>query len=339
MTDLDFFHSIEPLSLEEIAKIAEAKIHTSQDNNKKFVGVAPIENASKDEITFLSNKKYSNSLFNSSAGACIMSEDTIGKAPNGMDILVSDNPYASYAKIATAFYPIQESDGKVSENAFISDTAEVGKGCTIEAGAFIGENAKIGDSCYIASGAYISNNVKIGNGCSIRHGVTISHSIVGNNVILHPGVRLGQDGFGFATDKGVHLKVPQLGRVIIKDDVEIGANSCIDRGAGPDTVIGENTKIDNQVQIGHNVQMGRGCIIVSQVGISGSTKLGNYVVIGGQVGVAGHLSIGSMVNIAAQSGVMHDIEDNAIMGGAPALPIKEWHRQTIAIKKLVKKKG
>ncbi|MDA0782003.1 MAG: UDP-3-O-(3-hydroxymyristoyl)glucosamine N-acyltransferase [Rickettsiales bacterium] len=340
MPDLEFFDSIESLSLEEIAKIAGAKIYRSEDSKKKFAGVAPIDAAKSDEVTFLSNKKYGNDLMSSKAGACIMSAETIEKAPKEMDILVSDNPYAAYAKVATKFYPINNNNNNdISENAYISESAKVGQKCRIEAGAYVGNNVTIGSGCYIASGAYIGDSVKIGNDCIIRHGVTVSHTIIGNNVILHPGVKVGQDGFGFATDKGVHIKVPQLGRVIIEDDVEIGANSCVDRGAGPDTVIGRNTKIDNLVQIGHNVKIGKGCIIVSHVGISGSTKIGDYTVIGGQVGVAGHLKIGSMVTIAAQSGVMHNIEDGMKIGGSPAINIKDYHRQTIAIKKLLNKKG
>jgi UDP-3-O-[3-hydroxymyristoyl] glucosamine N-acyltransferase len=337
MPDLDFFDNIEPLSLEEIAKISGAEIHTQEDAEKKFSGVAPIDAAQENEVTFLSNKKYSESLMQSNAGACIMSPDTLEKAPKGMAILLSDNPYASYAKIATEFYPLRNGNGKVSDRAHICDSASIGKNCTIEAGAFIGENARIGDNCFIASSAYINNNVKLGNNCIIQHAVTISHSILGDNVILHPGVRIGQDGFGFATDMGKHIKVPQLGRVIIEDDVEIGSNTCVDRGAGPDTIIGQNTKIDNLVQIGHNVQMGKGCIIVSHVGISGSTKIGDYAVIGGQVGIGGHLKIGNMVSVAAQSGVIHDLKDGSKVGGSPAIPVKEWHRQTIAVKRLVKK--
>jgi UDP-3-O-[3-hydroxymyristoyl] glucosamine N-acyltransferase len=339
MADSDFFNKIGKLSLEEIAKVSGAEIHLALDRNQAFAGVAPIDSASADEVTFLSNKKYCDDLAKSTAGACIMSKDTISKAPQNMAILLSDNPYAAYAKLASAFYPVTNYNGKISDKAFISKSSVIGKNCTIEAGAFIGDNAKIGDNCFIASGSYIDKNVKIGSGCIIRSGVTISHSILGDNIILHPGVRLGQDGFGFATDKGVHIKVPQLGRVIIHDDVEIGSNSCVDRGAGPDTIIGKNTKIDNLVQIGHNVQIGKGCIIVSHVGISGSTKLGDYVVVAGQVGIAGHLKIGNMVSIAAQSGVIHDIEDNLKIGGSPAIPIKEWHRQTVAIKKLGKNKG
>lgn len=339
MADSDFFNSIGCLSLEEISKVSGTEVHFVLDLTKTFAGVAPIDVAKANEVTFLSNKKYCDELAKSSAGACIMSSDTISKAPKDMIILLSDNPYVAYAKLASAFYPLANDSGMISDKAFIAPTAIMGKSCTVEAGAFIGENVKIGEKCFIASGSYIDKNVKIGNGCIIKSGVTISHSILGDNIILHPGVRLGQDGFGFATDNGVHIKVPQLGRVIIHDDVEIGSNSCVDRGAGPDTIIGKNTKIDNLVQIGHNVQMGRGCIIVSHVGISGSTKLGDYVVVGGQVGIAGHLKIGNMVSIAAQSGVIHDIEDNSKIGGSPAIPIKEWHRQTIALKRLGKNKG
>ena len=338
MPDNSFFKSISPLSLEEVAKIGGADILRG-DKAAKIKSVAPIDAAGADDITFLSNKKYADALKSSKAGFCILSEKSVDNAPETMALLVSDNPYASYAKIATAFYPDIKPQGSVSDGAHISASAKIGEGATIEAGAYVGDGASIGNNCYIASGAYIGNSVQIGNNCRIAHGVTLINSIVGNDVIIHAGVSVGQDGFGFATEGGVHIKVPQLGRVIIKDYVEIGANSCIDRGAGPDTIIGEGTKIDNLVQIGHNVQTGKGCIIVSHVGISGSTKLGDYVVLGGQVGVAGHLNIGSMVNVAAQSGVINNLKDGDIVGGSPAIPVKQWRRQTIAIKNLVKKKG
>jgi UDP-3-O-[3-hydroxymyristoyl] glucosamine N-acyltransferase len=338
MPHLDFFSITDPLSLEEIAAIAGCTIHTKGKASSLIKGVAPIDAASADDLTFLSNPKYAASLMESHAGACILNEESIAKAPEGMAILVSKNPYASYAKVATAFYPDDLRSGKISDRAFIDSSAQIGEGCTIEAGAYLAANTKIGNNTYIASGSYINKGVKIGNNCTISHGVTLSHTIIGNNVLLHPGVRIGQDGFGFATDKGVHIKVPQLGRVIVEDHVEIGANSCIDRGAGPDTIIGQGTKIDNLVQIGHNVRIGRGCIIVSQVGISGSTKLGDYVVLGGQVGVAGHLEIGSMANVAAQSGVMNNVAVKEIIGGSPAMPIRQWHRQTVAVMKLAKGK-
>ncbi len=337
MPDSDFFNIITPLSLEEVAAICGASIHGG-NKNLTIKGVAPIDAATASDITFLSNPKYSDSLKNSKAGACILDEASINKAPENMVLLISKNPYAAYAKIATTFYPDDALVAQISDAAFIDKSAKIGTGCTIDAGAYIGANAKIGDNTHIASGAYVGKSVQVGNNCRIFHGATLAYTIIGNNVIIHPGVRIGQDGFGFATEHGVHLKVPQLGRVLIKDNVEIGANSCIDRGAGPDTIIGEGTKIDNLVQIGHNVQTGKGCIIVAHAGISGSTKLGDYVVLGGQVGIAGHLNIGSMVTVAAQSGVMTNLEAKETVGGSPAMPIKQWHRQTIALKRLTTKK-
>jgi UDP-3-O-[3-hydroxymyristoyl] glucosamine N-acyltransferase len=162
---------------------------------------------------------------------------------------------------------------------------------------------------------------------------------VGNHVILHRGVHIGQDGFGFALGRGGHVKVPQLGRVIIEDHVEIGSGTCIDRGTGPDTHIGEGSKIDNLVQIGHNVQIGKQSVIVAQVGIAGSTRIGDGAVLGGQVGIAGHLKIGPGVKLAARSGVMEDIPAGAAYGGSPAVPVKDWHRQTLTLNKLIKQRG
>lgn len=339
MPDPVFFPTIAPIPVAELATRIGCTLPEGTPSDHIIRGVAPIDSATADNVTFLSNKKYADSLVQSNAGACILHPQDIDKAPGSMILMLSDNPYAAYAKAATLFYPAQASVPSISPQATIASSAKLGKGCSVSATAYIDEQAQIGDHCTIAPGVYIGKGVRVGNYCSIGHGVTLTHCILGSHVLLHPGVRIGQDGFGFATEKGVHLKVPQLGRVVIEDHVEIGANSCIDRGAGPDTYIGQGTKIDNLVQIGHNVQIGKGCIIVSHVGISGSTKLGDYVVLGGQVGIAGHLSIGSMANVAAQSGVMHDIAPKEIVGGSPAVPIKQWHRQTVALKKLVSKKG
>lgn len=339
MPDPKFFTSVEPLSLEDIARIANCRIAEGADSRKLISGVSPIGNAGPDDITFLNNVKYTESLKKSNAGACILHEKHLGKAPQNMALLISGDPYVSYAKIAQAFYPGNQYTTDISGAAHIDPSAKIGRGCRIEAGVFIAQNAVIGAHTVICANSYIDRAVVIGEHCRIAPCVTVSHAEVGNHVILHSGVRIGQDGFGFATEHGKHLKVPQLGRVIIKDNVEIGANSCIDRGAGPDTVIGEGCKIDNLVQIGHNAQLGKGCIIVAQVGVAGSTKLGDYVVLGGQVGVAGHLEIGSFVSVAAQSGVTQDIPAGETYGGYPAAPVKQWHRQTIALKKLVKQKS
>ena len=196
----------------------------------------------------------------------------------------------------------------------------------------------IGSNCLIGANTVILSGVVIGDNTIIDPNCTIAYSIIGSNVKIHNGVRIGQDGFGFAQNENVNLKMPQLGRVLIKDNVEIGSNCSIDRGTGPDTIIGEGTKLDNLVQIGHNAVLGKNCILVAQSGISGSTQIGNNVIIGGQVGIAGHLKIGNNVRIAAKSGVMKNIEDGMTVGGIPSVPIKDWHRQTIILKQLTKRR-
>jgi UDP-3-O-[3-hydroxymyristoyl] glucosamine N-acyltransferase len=206
----------------------------------------------------------------------------------------------------------------------------------IEAGVVIGAKAVIGDGCWIEANAVIGRGVTIGATSRIGANATISHAEIGSGTRLYPGVRVGQDGFGFAIDPAGHVKVPQLGRVIIGDHVEIGANSCIDRGAGPDTVIGHGTWIDNLVQIGHNVKIGRGCVLVAQSGVAGSTTLEDYAVLAALAGVAGHLKIGMGARIGAKSGVMKDVPAGEEQLGAPAMPVKEFMRQVIALKRLTK---
>jgi len=336
MADKTFFNLSAPMTVQELAELTACEVRG--EGQDLISGVAPIESACRDDITFLSNPKYASTLEGSKAGACILSKKYEEKAPAGMTLLLSDNPYAAYAKIATKLYPENAVVPGVSPSASISESAKIAGSCSVSANVVIENNAEVGEGTHIAPGVYVGRGVRIGKNCTIGHGATLTHCIVGDNVLMHPGVRIGQDGFGFATINGVHIKVPQLGRVIIESNVEIGANTCIDRGAGPDTIIGEGTKIDNLVQIGHNVQTGKGCVIVAQVGVAGSTKLGDYVVLGGQVGVAGHLNIGSMVNVAAQSGVAQNVAPKEIIGGSPAVPIKQWHRQTIAVKKLASRK-
>jgi UDP-3-O-[3-hydroxymyristoyl] glucosamine N-acyltransferase len=261
------------------------------------------------------------------------------KAPAGMALLLSPDPYRSYALVAAAFYPRAASVPDISPRSVVDLTAELAVGVQVDPGAVIGPAAEIGPRCLIGANAVIGAGVVLGEDCIIGAGASLSHCIVGNRVNIYPGARIGQDGFGFAMGPQGHLKVPQLGRVLIEDDVEIGANATIDRGAGPDTIIGAGCKIDNLVQIGHNVQLGRGCVIVAQVGISGSTRLGDLVVAAGQAGLAGHLQIGAGARIAAQSGVMRDIEPGGTVGGSPAVPMTEWLRQSALLGQLARRKG
>jgi UDP-3-O-[3-hydroxymyristoyl] glucosamine N-acyltransferase len=226
----------------------------------------------------------------------------------------------------------------VSPGSFIHPTARLEHGVVVDPSAVVGPGAEIGAGTVIGPHSVIGPQTRVGRDCSISANVSVMHALLGNRVVLHPGVRVGQDGFGYAMGPKGHRKVPQVGRVIIQDDVEIGANTTVDRGASRDTIIGEGTKIDNLVQIAHNVVIGRHCVIVSQVGISGSTTLEDFVVLGGQVGVIGHVTIGTGAQIAASSNVSTDVPPGVRWGGTPAKPMREWFREVTAVKLLASRR-
>lgn len=337
MADPRFHHISDPKSLKDLATIAGAELK-SGDGSFKVHDVAPLDQATEKTISFLDNIKYKDAFKNTKAGACIIAPEMVEFAPESCQLLVSKNPYKSYALIAQSFYPDNYPEAKISDKAEVHKSAKIGKGCIIDAGAVIGEGAKIGDGTWVEPNAVIGSNVEIGKDCRIGPNASVTHTVMGDASRLYPGARIGQDGFGFAIDLAGHVKVPQLGRVIIGDHVEIGANSCIDRGAGPDTIIGDGTWIDNCVQIGHNAKIGKGCVIVAQAGVAGSTTLEDYVVIAAQGGVAGHLTVGQGARIGAQAGVMRDVPAGSEIIGSPAMPIKEFWKQVIALKKLTKPK-
>ena len=339
MADPRFFRNFGPLRLGDLAELSGSTMHRGADPDALFEDVAPLEQASAGQISFLDNRKYLDQFARSSAGACVVEPGLADQAPAQMMLLLTDKPYRAYAKIARAFYPVPESTGRTSAAAHVDPTAICGSGCEIGPGAVVGPAAELGDKVRLEPGVVIGTGVVIGDGSQVGANAALSHCIIGRRANIHPGVRIGQRGFGFDMDPAGHLDVPQLGRVIIGDDVEVGANSTIDRGAGPDTRIGDCCKIDNLVQIGHNAVLGQGCVVVAQAGVSGSTRFGDYAVLAAQGGVAGHLKIGAGAQIGAQAGVMRDVPPGAKVVGTPAMPAREFFRSVAALAKLTRTKG
>lgn len=339
MADPRFFQKAGPFTLGELAQLTGAVLSDPTAAEKKLIDVAPLQEAGAEHLSFLDNKKYVAFFKATKAGACFVRPELASEAPAGTVCLTHKNPYKAYALAAQAFYPQPKPESFRAPSAVIDPTAVIGADCHIGYGAVIGKGVKIGDRSRIGALAVIEDNVEIGEDCDIGARVYLTHALVGKKVRVHPGAVIGRPGFGFAIDPTGYVAVPQLGRVVIGDDVEIGANTTIDRGAGPDTVIGHGTRIDNLVQIGHNVQIGKFCVIVSQTGISGSTQLGDYVMTGGQSGFAGHLKIGAGAKIAAQSGIMRDIPPGGEVMGSPAVPIRQFMRQTAIWSRISLKKG
>ncbi len=340
MTDPRFYKKEGPFSLEKLAEIGQCEV-VQGNPQLSITDVAPLDMAEATTIGVFHNFKYAQVLATTKASAIILTQDMIELAPQGKALVVSKYPYRSYALIANAFYPPKTSTCTIDPTAVIHTTAKLGDNVTIGPHAVIGEYVEIGQGVQIGALAVIGDHVKIGENTIIGPHVSVAYAIIGNSVNIKAGARVGQHGFGFFRDKGDmggHVPVPQLGRVIIHDYVEIGSNSTIDRGSGPDTVIGMGTRIDNLVQIAHNVHLGKGCVIVAQVGISGSTKIGDYVAAGGQAGFVDHLKIGTGAQIAAQSGVMRDIEPGEVVMGSPAVPVKSHLRQVAVLKQLAEKK-
>lgn len=325
-----------PISVYDIAQKISAKIAVEHETISKktlISDVKNIEDAEVGDITCVNNKKYVNYLSSTKASACIIDKNlVVSGQPDSTILLKVDNAYFAYSKVI----PILYSEIKSLQKANISDKSRIGENVFIGINTIIEDNVKIGNNCIIDHNVVIKNNVTIDDNTKIGAGSYIAYAQIGKNTIIHPGVKIGTDGFGFATYNGIHHKILHIGSVIIGNNVEVGAGSTIDRGSTKDTIIGDYTIIDNLVQIGHNVEIGKGCIIIAQVGIAGSTKLGHYVAVGGQTGIAGHLKIADQVQIAGKSGVISDINiKGQIVGGYPSQPIRDWHKQTILLRKML----
>lgn len=329
---------IPSITLADICDFTNLNCSSNFERSTFFNGVNSLSLATNSEITWFSNTKYKDDLTKTNAGACFIREEFKELLPKTTIAIITEKPYRSFAKIAQSFYDIAIPmfDAGISSQSFVHETAVIGNGCNISPFAVISKGVTIKDNVYIGAGTVIHENCKIDNDTYICDHVTISNSHIGKNVYIKPGARIGQSGFGFDMDSLGAIDMPQLGHVIIKDNVQIGSNTCIDRGHPGATVIGQGARIDNLVQIAHNVQVGENSILVAQVGIAGSTKLGKFVVAAGQVGIAGHLIIEDNVQIAAQSGVMRDVSKGEIIAGSPSQHITEWHRQTVALKKLIR---
>lgn len=322
------------LTLQEVAALVGGNLEGDADPELRVRGVNTLLDADDREISFLANPKYKSDLAASKAAAVLLGREEAA-APASRAVIRVDDPYLSFTLLQRRLHPAPVSAGNRHATAAIAASAELADDVDVGPQAVIGEGVRIGPGSIIGAGCVIGDNAEIGEGCLLHpRSVVAAGCILKNRIILQSGAVIGSDGFGYAWSGREHLKIPQVGRVVLQDDVEIGANSCIDRGAIGDTVIGRGVKLDNLIQIGHNVQVGDYSIMASQVGISGSTNIGRGCQIGGQAGTAGHLTIGDGCKLAARTGVMGDLEAGGTYAGMPAIPHRLWLRISALLMKL-----
>jgi UDP-3-O-[3-hydroxymyristoyl] glucosamine N-acyltransferase len=333
--DPRFFRRTGPHSLAAVADAAQGE---APPRRLLLAGVAPLQAAGPDHVSFVDNKKYLAALEQTQAGAVIVRADLAERVPKHSVPIVMDQPYEGWARVAALFHPLPPLRPGIHPTAVVGEEASIDPTAQIGPLAVIGARARIGRRCLIGPHAIIGEGVEIDQDCRIGAHVTLSHALLGCRVVIYPGARIGQDGFGFAMSEKGFLSVPQLGRVILEDDVEVGANTAIDRGSAQDTVIGAGSRLDNMIQIGHNVRLGRCCVVVAQAGISGSSELGDFVVVAAQAGLTGHLKIGQRARIGAQAGVMADVPPGLDVVGSPAQPARAFFRQVAILRKLARGK-
>lgn len=305
------------------------------DPNVQVSTVSPIESGFPGSLSFLANPKYNEFLVKTEASVVIVKDDLEKGSEVRTTLIRVSDPYSSFAVLLQKYDEMNRPKPGVHASAVISNSAKVGQNVSIAAGAVIGDEAVVGDNCIIGAQVVIEKKAKLGSGCHLHSGSRVLHDcVLGNNCRLHAGVTIGSDGFGFAPSDSEYSKIPQVGNVVLEDDVEIGSNSTIDRATMGSTIIRQGVKLDNLIQVAHNVEIGEHTVIAAQTGIAGSTKIGKRCMIGGQVGIIGHLTIGDNVKIAAQSGIGNNLPDGAIVQGSPAFEVGNYRRSYVSFRRL-----
>lgn len=344
MSEPVFLRHTRGLTLDEIASLTGATLRVAPPHARRIDNVAPLDRAGPSDISFFDNNFYIDSAAATHAGACVTTAELAKELPAHVAVLISKEPYRAFVLVARELFPHSLRPSSLyaageRAGANVHATARLEADVTVEPGAVIGPQAEIGSGTVIGANAVIEGMVRIGRDCSIGASTTVANALIGDRVIVHPGCKIGQDGFGFVMGGSGHLKVPQVGRVIIQDDVEIGAGTTIDRGAIRDTMIGQGTKIDNLVQVGHNVSIGRHCVLVAQSGLSGSSTLEDFVVLGARVGINNNVTVGEGAQIAGTSIVHGNVPAGARWGGMPAKPLKQWFREMMLLERLARERG
>jgi UDP-3-O-[3-hydroxymyristoyl] glucosamine N-acyltransferase len=343
MTEPTFLRHAQGLTLEAVATLAGAAAPDAKLRARVLDNVAALDRAGPRDLGFFEHKSYTAAAAVTHAGACLTTASLAARLPERVAVLVVPEPFRAFVKIARELFPHALRPSSLYEagsvaGAHIHPTVRLEQDVTVEPGAVIGPGTEIGSGTIIGATAVIGPEVRIGRDCAVGPGTSVLNALIGDRVIIHPGCRIGQDGFGFVMSGSGHLKVPQVGRVIIQDDVEIGAGTAIDRGAIRDTVIGEGSKIDNLVQVGHNVSIGRHCIVVGQSGIAGSSVLEDFVVLGARAGLSNDVTVGEGAQIAASSGIHRNVPAGGRFGGTPAKPVTQWFREMKALEQLARRK-
>jgi UDP-3-O-[3-hydroxymyristoyl] glucosamine N-acyltransferase len=305
------------------------------DPNVQVSTVSPIESGFPGSLSFLANPKYNDFLAKTEASVVIVKDDLDKGSEVKTTLIRVSDPYSSFAILLQKYDEMNRPKVGIHPSAVISESAKIGQNVSIAAGAVIGDEAVVGDDCIIGAQVVIEKKAKLGSGCHLHSGSRVLHDcVLGNNCRLHAGVTIGSDGFGFAPSDSEYSKIPQVGNVVLEDDVEVGSNSTIDRATMGSTIIHKGVKLDNLIQVAHNVEIGEHTVIAAQTGIAGSSKIGKRCMIGGQVGIIGHLTIGDNVKIAAQSGIGSNLPDGAIVQGSPAFEVGNYRRSYVSFRRL-----